>query len=302
MANFILILLCLGGGFLVARTGLMPKDGFKAINVWVVYFGVPALIIRYMPTVEWSLGMLAPCIGPMLVWAGAYLYISAYSKVRAVDKETRTAMMMGCGLGNTAFFGYPMVMAFYGKEAMSVAVVFDVTSLIIFCTLGTLTVLKAANPAGSIDYKQLARKMFTMPPFVTILLVLMLQPVFDFSVLSPVTEVLAPTVVPLSLFSIGLQLTLKNMDENARHMAVGLVYKLLLAPFIVLVLALILGAKGNVGMVSVFMAATPPHIMASLLAGQFGMNPKLGSLMVSFGIVGALILMPLYSLLLPRLF
>ena len=92
------------------------------------------------------------------------------------------------------------------------------------------------------------------------------------------------------------------MDENTRHMVVGLVYKLLLAPFIVLVLALFLGAKGNVGMVSVFLAATPSHILVSLLASQYGMNPKLCALMVSISIIGALILMPLYSLILPYLF
>ena len=68
-------------------------------------------------------------------------------------------------------------------------------------------------------------------------------------------------------------------------MMAGLTYKLILAPCLVLLLAVLLGTTGNLAKISVFEAGMSSHITASLMASQYNMNPRYCSLVVGTGII-----------------
>ena len=294
MANFIFIFFCLGAGFIAARSGALPRDSFKAVNAWVVYFGLPALAIRYIPTISWSLEMLVPALTPVVAWCGAWVFVQIYGKLRPIGPDTRAVMLVGCGLGNTGFFGYPIVIAFFGTDALSTALVSDIVTVTLFCTLGIATVLKAANQSagGHTGFGALAKKMFTFPVFTTSLIVLPLSLVLDISAINPFVDLIVPTVAPLALFSIGLQFDFKDSGESMGHVMAGMLYRLIISPALVLLLALALGARGDTAMISVFEAGTPTHVVVCVTASQFNLNPRLCALMVALTIVGALIVLP----------
>lgn len=294
MVNFIFIFFCLGAGFIAARSGTLPRDSFKAVNAWVVYFGLPAIALRYIPTITWSLEMLVPALTPVLAWVGAWVFVSIYGKIRPLTPDTRTVMLVGCGLGNTGFFGYPMVIAFFGTDALSTALVPDIVTVTLFCTLGIATVLKAANQSagGQTSLAALAKKMFTFPVFTTSLVVLPLSQVANLSFIYPFADLIVPTVAPLALFSIGLQFDFKDSGESMGHVMAGMLYRLIIAPALVVLLALALGAKGDIAMISVFQAGTPTHVVVCVTASQFNLNPRLCALMVALTIIGALVVLP----------
>jgi hypothetical protein len=90
----------------------------------------------------------------------------------------------------------------------------------------------------------------------------------------------------MALVSVGFQLRLGHLVGNGRNLAIGLTYKLLLAPMVFYVLYVyMLGAKGLTAQVTIFEAAMPPMITASIIATEYGLDPDLANLMVAVGLV-----------------
>jgi predicted permease len=65
----------------------------------------------------------------------------------------------------------------------------------------------------------------------------------------------------------------------------SMLYKLILAPAIVLGMALLLGIKGDVAKITVFEAAMPTLVTSSIIAEQFRLNTKLTNLIIGVSII-----------------
>ncbi|MDR3297101.1 MAG: AEC family transporter [Prevotellaceae bacterium] len=288
MLNFILIVFCVGVGVLLSRLKLLPADAYKSVNAWVLYVALPALALRFVPAIQWSTALLLPALGPLLVWGGAWVFVSAYDYRRRLLPASRTALFVICGLGNTAFLGFPMISAFYGEAAISHAVVFDQVTFIIFATIGVATVLRASSAkssSGTANFLFIFKKILRFPPFIACMVALTLPRFADISAATPLLEKLIATMSPMALFSIGLQLRLGEIKREWRLLTVGIFYKLLLAPCLVLALALLMQSGGTLAKISVFEAGMSSHITASLLVSQSNLSPRYCSLVVGLGIV-----------------
>lgn len=93
----------------------------------------------------------------------------------------------------------------------------------------------------------------------------------------------APTII-LALISVGMQLKTKFDNLLWKELSSGLIYKLLLAPAVIYVLAIIFKITGLINQVSIIESAMPPMVMGSVLATQFELNPTLANLMIGIGI------------------
>lgn len=97
---------------------------------------------------------------------------------------------------------------------------------------------------------------------------------------------LGDTLAPLALVSVGFQLRLGHLAGNGRKLALGLVFKLLLAPLVLFFLFVpLLGARGMTAQVTLFEAAMPPMITAAIIAIEHDLDPDLANLMVALGIM-----------------
>ena len=100
---------------------------------------------------------------------------------------------------------------------------------------------------------------------------------------------MAVTLVPLALFSVGMQLSFEGWREELPLLSLGLGYKPLMAPILTVVFALALHTSGVTAQVSIFEAAMAPMITAGVLAAQYDLNPRLANLTVGIGILLSLI-------------
>jgi predicted permease len=290
MTNFALILICISAGALLSRLRVLPPDAHKGINAWILYVALPALSFRFVPQIEWNMSLLLPVLTPLVVWGGAWVFVAAYARWRRLSIGSRTALLVTCGLGNTAFIGFPMIAAFFGESEIHHAVVIDQLTFILFATVAVAVIMRAAaaeNQAkgATVGWGMILRKVFRFPPFVACLLALILPRWVDVSAVNPLLDKLVATVSPMALFSIGMQLRVGAIRDEWRLVSAGLAYKLVLAPAMVFGLAMILGTGGNLARISVFEAGMSPHITVSLLAAQYQLNPKYCSLVVGVGIV-----------------
>src|SRR5216684_2001976 len=94
--------------------------------------------------------------------------------------------------------------------------------------------------------------------------------------IADVLRQLADTLFPLALVSVGLQLRLDHLPGNKLPLALGLSFKLLLAPLVIAILYFgILRQTGEVIRVTLFEAAMGPQIGGAIVAIEHGLNPAL---------------------------
>jgi predicted permease len=286
MTNFILIFLCISVGVILSKLRILPPDAHKSINAWVLYIALPALSLRFVPEIEWSMKLFLPVLVPLVVWSGAWLFVQIYDRKKRLSPGSHTALLVTCGLGNTAFIGFPMIAAFYGESEIHHAVVIDQITFILFATMGVITILRtSAEKSKELSLGYVVKKVFRFPPFLACLFALIVPHFIDISVANPLLDKLVATMSPMALFSIGLQLKLGAIKQEWRLVSAGLLYKLILAPCLVLILAIAFHSTGNLAKISVFEAGMSSHITVSLLASQYNLNPRYCSLVVGLGII-----------------
>ena len=290
MTYFILILVCISVGIIISRLRILPDGAHKSVNAWVINVALPALSLRYLPEIEWGSQWILPVIGPVLIWTGAWLFVRIYDRNKRLTAGSRAALLVTCGMGNTAFLGLPMVSAFFGESEILYAVVFDQITFIIFSTLGVITILKVSSEnTETLNFTFLLKKVLRFPPFIACMVALLFSHFIDFSPIFPLMDKLVATLSPMALFSIGLQIKFGAIKQEWKLVTAGLSYKLLLAPSLVVLLAFLFHSDGNPAKISVFEAGMSSHITASLLASQHGLNPRYCSLVVGIGIVTSFI-------------
>ncbi|MDR0763355.1 MAG: AEC family transporter [Bacteroidales bacterium] len=330
MSNFAVIIICLIAGILLARFKVVGEQGVKGVNAWVFYVALPALSLRYVPEMEWSREMLFPALSPIVMLAGAWCFVRLMDILRLrfkggrFDIGTRTALFVTIALSNTGFIGIPMTAAFFGESNVQYAVLNDQITFLLFSTVALVAIMRAASiqqsanaintsaaAAGTalqntatatqnprISLAAIIKKTTTFPPFIAFITALILPYFVDISIANPVLDKLMVTMSPMAVFSIGLQLRLGALSENRGLVTAGLIYKLLLAPLLILGFALLFGAKDNGAQVSIFEASMSSHITVSLLASQYGLNPRLCSLIVGAGIIAGFITSSLWAMVL----
>lgn len=284
MNNIILLILCFVAGILLRRARLMPDNAPATLNSFIIHISVPALALLYIHELKLSgdivlvVAMAWLCFG---LAAGFFWLVGRYLKF---SRGTVGALILTGGMGNTAFFGLPMIEAYYGRQGMATGVVIDQTGS--FLVLSTLAIIVAGiYSSGRPTAASIVRNILRFPPFVALAIALLLLPVVYPEWLVVVLKRLGDTLAPMALLSVGLQLRLGHLAGNGRKLALGLGFKLLLVPLIIFLLYVpLLGAHGQAIQVTLFEAAMPPMIAASIIAQEHDLDPNLATLMVAVGL------------------
>lgn len=289
MTNFLVILVGLAGGYLLRKAGKVPRGTPTAINAWILNLAMPAVILLYVPHIHWSIEALYPLGAPFVVVAGAAAWVALVARPLGWTRGDRTAVLLTTGLGNTSFVGFPLILAYYGATALPVGVLSDQASFFLLATvgIGTAALFRSREfpgAQGEAVAKTIVRRLLGFPPLLTFPVALLWPQDWGLAALDPLLRALGATLAPMALFSVGIQLSFTQAKEGGGALAVGLVYKLLLAPALVLALGLALGLRGDVLTITVFEAAMAPMITSAVVAAEYGAAPSLANAMVGLGI------------------
>jgi malate permease and related proteins len=289
MVNFVLIAFCIGAGMLFRRLQLIPKDAHKGINTWILSLALPAVSFKYLPNIQWSAEMLFPVASSILMWAGAWLFMEMYCRWKGYRQRSRSTLELASGFGNTSFVGFPLITAYYGEQALSIAILCDQSMFLLLSSIGVVAAVRGSRSGdGKVHAGAIVRRLLRFPPLMGCVLALVLSPFIDFSFAAPFFDKLAATVAPLALFSIGLQLSFKGWRRLLPPISVALLYKLLIGPALVLSAALLSGIKGDIAKISVFEAAMPTVMTSSIICEQYGLNTRLVNLIIGISILTGL--------------
>lgn len=281
MANFLLIAICLLAGFQLKKVKGFPQQAHVPINFWLIYIAVPAVTLRYIPTIQPSIDSFLPLSMALLVFVFSFLFFNLLGKLLHWEKTTIACLTVVAGLGNTSFIGFPLVEAFYGSNQLPIAILCDQGSFLVLSTLGILYSMKASSAEN--QKESIIKRLLRFPPFIAFCFSLVLIAFPLPNTVNTLLEKFAQTLVPLALFSVGLQLNFSKSLFSYKLMW-GLSYKLLIAPmFIFLVFNPLLDNKMTFQTV-VLEAAMAPMITAAIVASQYNLNQNLSNALVSIGI------------------
>ena len=283
--NLILLIVCFIAGIILRRFKRMPDNAPAALNSFIIHVSFPALALLYIHDLKLSGDVLLVALMAWLVFGLSAGFFWLIGRWLSLPRATVGALIVVGGLGNTSFFGLPMVEAYYGSEALATAIIAD--QLGSFFALSILGITVAGiYSSGHPSTGEIFKRIVQFPPFIALLIALLLIPVEYADWFTVLLKRLGDTLAPLALLSVGLQLRLGHLAGNGRNLAIGLLFKLVLAPLVIFLLYVpLLGASGQAIQVTLFEAAMPPMITAAIVATEHDLDPPLANLMVAVGLV-----------------
>lgn len=285
MNNLLLLILCFIAGMLLRRFKRMPDNAPATLNSFIIHVSLPALTLLYIHQLQLSGDVLLTGLMAWLVFGLSAGFFWLMGRWLNLSRATTGALILVGGLGNTSFFGLPMVEAFYGQAGLTTAIIAD--QLGSFFALSVLGITVAGiYSSGRPTATQIFKRIALFPPFISLCIALLLIPIEYAEWFSILLKRLGDTLAPLALLSVGMQLRLGHIAEHKRNLALGLSFKLILAPLAIYLLYVqMLGAHGLSMQVTLFEAAMPPMITAAIVASEHDLDPPLANLMVAVGLI-----------------
>jgi len=279
----------------------MPQAATIAdnLNWWVLNIALPAMVLELIPRLT-----LDPHLWYLVFsqWLGFLLSVAVFVPLgRALhwSRERLACMLLMVSLSNTAFVGLPLVGALRGEQAMPLAMFADQLGCFIALSVGG-AVLVAVYGGGRASPRDVARGMLQFPPFVALLVALVVHALGGWPVLvSDSLHRISITLAPVAMFSVGLRMRLRPVPGQRSGLALAIGWKLLLMPLVTWGVGLAFGIKGLPLTVSVLETAMAPMFSTVMIARAHGFDPEFADTTLSVALLLSFATVPAWALLLP---
>ncbi len=270
-ANNILPILLLGAaGFALGK--LLHIES-RSLGRVVFYVFSPVLIFDLLiqNRLDWSEALsvmvLTICI---VVTMGVLTYLLA--SLFKLERSAMIAILITTMFANTGNYGLPLVSFAFGEQALSYAGIYFVTTTVLFYTLGVFIA-----SLGHMNLKDAALGLFRIPTMYAVVLAIVII-ALEIQIPGPVDraiELAANGTIPLMLILLGVELTRVEFSGSLRAMQLSVGLRLLVAPFVALLLTGVFDIQGFARQASVTEAAMPSMVSSTVLATEYNLDARL---------------------------
>ena len=304
MSNFAVIFICLVAGILCKRLRQFPTTSGAALNSFMVYLSMPALVLSQVPKLLTSLNFQGlwwlPISMAWITFLLSFLFFNFIGKKLGWSHSKIGALILTAGLGNTSFVGFPILEAIIGHHAIPIGILVDQPGS--FLVVSTVGIVVAAYYSGvNVTPSFIFKRVITFPPFIglvaSVIWFLIGLPGID--LMGQVFDKIASTLVPLALFAVGFQLKFdfKILKKRWVGLSLGLMFKLFLMPIVFSFFYIkLLNGHDLATQVTVIESAMATMITSAIVATEFNLDTEIANLMVGIGIPLSLLTVPLWNL------
>lgn len=295
------IFLLIALGKIVQKTGFLPDSFFKAINRFVFWCALPALLISRIGVAELELSTISRIV--LLLTSGTLLAMAlAWGVSRALNlPASKTgAFIQGSFRGNGAFIGLPVIVYSLGlldprAETLGTVVLGPV--VILFNILGVLILThysRNRNKSGA-SIASFIGELVKNPLIAACAIGLALNlsntalPLFLFRSL----DTLGDTALPLVLMSIGASLEFERLHGAASPSLIASLIKVVAAPAFGFLLAGLFGLSQTERMIAIFYLAAPAAGMSYVMAEVMGNDGPLAGRIVALSTLLSAVTIPI---------
>lgn len=281
-------------GSLVGRFSLLGEGATLALNKFVMYLALPAVLFQAMARIDlrafFDPGYFAAFGGAIVV---AYALSLAFSRATATPFVNANVQALAATFCNTGYVGIPLCLAAFGQASLVPAVIALVITACIQLGVALAIIEAAVQPAQSFWHtgwkvlRVLARNPFLISPLAG-LLYGQLGLTFPIA-LDRFLTLLGAAATPCALVAIGLQLV--EAGERFRFGVVTrlVAIKLLVQPAVAYGVAHLVGLPPVWVATGVIMSALPTGTSAFLLAQVYGKEAQTCSGTVLVSTIGSFV-------------
>jgi predicted permease len=268
LSDLLPIFLIAGVGFVLARylgasVQTLSRVSFNAL--------APCLVFSQLvtsPVTGLDFGRMALfCVLTMLAMALVARMVAFGMKL---DRASVSAFLLVVMFSNGGNYGLPVVLFAFGRDALSHASVYFVTSAVLVYTVG---VLLAASGRRSV--RRALRGLLKVPAawaVVAAAMVLVSGLTMPLTLMRPIT-LLGDAALPMMILVLGMQLERASLPERPRVVAVAVILSLAVAPIVALAMASLLGLAGPARQAAVLQASMPTAVVTTILALEYDVMP-----------------------------
>ena len=243
------------------------------LNRLVLYVFYPCILFAVAASTPITAELLSV---PMLVGigtltSGALLYALLYwSPVgRGLEDPTRAVLMLGGMFGNTFNIGAPVLMFFFGRDAVRYAVFNDMLMTMPFIwSLGVWVATRLGSHEKPVSYPSIWRIVLSLPPLWAFALGFALQKFgLSYQPLVSAAHMIGQATIPVTLFVLGMTIPWRNLTPRPEILTAAAV-KLLFAPLVVACAARLFYVPLGEAQYAAAIEATTPGMMTALLLAE----------------------------------
>jgi len=299
------LFLLIGVGFFAVRAGVVPAEMSKPLSSLLMKITVPATVfcamLRPYDPGFLKLGgsMVLLSITLLLLFAALFWGLARALRV----PEGRRGMWCCCAtFGNNGFMGFPVALALFGEEGLSLTVIMSVPFSFLVFSLGARMVCMDQPKDGSAAPISWGKVLFSPINLAMAagLAVYFTQLQIPQAILTPL-EYLADVTTPMSMIVVGMNLSQGRLSEMVRDRdaITSSAARLLVCPLVSwAILRLIPGVDSLVFGALLINMAMPAATMATFLAEEHGGCTQLAARTVFLSSLLCIATIPLISLLL----
>ena len=262
------IFILIGLGFIATKVEIMPKESMVGMSRFILYFALPCLVFKNLVSVDlddifnftYILAYAGGGIIAMIVGVGVshYFYKDTWS--------TAGVKGMGCGISNTPFLGYPIVLSVVEQSAALAFTLTIVIENIILLPIALIFIESfRGSKSGTSAWRGVIKRTAIHPILIGVYFGLACL-TFNIEVPNVIMksiEILGSGASPVGLTIIGTALagiTRKALWEHLQSVPLIATAKLLIHPAVVLLLLLVLPPMSQDMTTAVIIFASLPMI------------------------------------------
>jgi hypothetical protein len=274
-------------GIFLRKKANFPKEAVsKWVNFYLFNLVLPALALLYIPNINPGWDLLLPISAAWFTFFGSWVVFGTLGKLLKWDAATTGCLVVVSGLANTSFLGFPVIEGLLGKEGLPIALLIDQGGSFLLVSSVAIVVASLYSDQES-DLRKIPLKILSFPPFIFLLFTLAMSfmgwktPEF----LIPLASIIAKTMVPVSIFAIGIRFSVDFESLRSNYFWLAMSYRLILAPGLVWLIYRNFPSMDDLTLqATVLESGMAPMITGSLVAIQYGLRPKLAALLSGLGI------------------
>jgi predicted permease len=274
-------------GYLAGRLGVLGPDSAAALNRFVFYFALPPALFIYMARAPAEKIFNWPFIGAFVGGALGTLLIAVLVGWFLLRQDVATRAVAGLTAlqANTVYMGLPVLLTAYGPDGALPPIIATLCLTFVFIA-GVIAVLEAARASGKPTLRMAAqlvgrvlRNPLVISPLLGILFSTAALPLHKAA--SNYLDLMAATVGPAALFSLGLSLIDRRLTGNIGEVIWLSALKAVFNPLLTFVLVTYVFAMDPFwAKAAVILSAMPTGANAYVVAQQYNVHVDTASSVV----------------------
>jgi len=292
MQFYVLVLGFFGLG-IVLQPMSWHQQLINVLNKTIIWVVLPALVLTTLTDVVLTLDVLFPVAIAWLMLLVTLVIVWVIRRYAKWSREVTFAAVFMMGLGNTAMLGIPLIRILLGEDYLAAAFAYDqFGSFLLVTIVATASIAAFEHETPVFDLRKIAVNIFSFPPFISVIVALLLPSTTTLGVTLPVLKLIALTLAPLSMLLVGLQFYVKLAPEYFSPTLWVLGIRTVLSPLLVACIGVGLGINQYTLYPTIMQSAMPPMITVAILLMSNNIAPRFVASVLGIGTLLSIAALP----------